>query len=82
MVQLVGAPKCRRWRYDESVAPVHTLKGDMIMTRTIIAALTALSLVAGIAATASAHRPKPTPTASQGFDGKTFWDQQQNNTGQ
>ncbi len=52
------------------------------MTRTIIASLIALSIVGGIATSASAHRPKPQAAAEKPFSGQTFWEEQQKNTGQ
>ena len=52
------------------------------MTRIIIAALVALGIVGGIAASASAHRPKPQPVADQPFSPADFWEQQQRNTSQ
>ena len=48
------------------------------MTRYLIAALVALSIIGGIASSASAHRPKPQQTAAEKpFSGQDFWDQQQ-----
>lgn len=53
------------------------------MTRKLIASLIALGIVGGIATSASAHRPKPTPVAAEKpFSGQTFWEEQQKNAGQ
>lgn len=50
------------------------------MTKKLIASLIALGIVGGIATSAFAHRPKPTPVASEPL--KDFWEQQQRQTGQ
>ena len=51
------------------------ITGEKIMTRKLIASLIALGIIGGIATSASAHLPKPTPVASEPF--KDFWEQQQ-----
>ena len=51
------------------------------MTKKIIASLVALSIIGGIASSASAHRPKPQPAADKPFSGQDFWDQQLKQTG-
>lgn len=76
MVVFVGARLRRSRRRQLSKAP-RTLRGKMIMMRTIIAALVAFGIVGSIAAPAFAHKPRPQATAEKpSFPPKDFWDQQ------
>lgn len=49
------------------------------MTKSLIAALVALSLVGAVTAPAFAHRPEPQPTVDKPFP-KDFWEQQKKNS--
>lgn len=54
-----------------------TFRGEMIMMRTLVAALVALGIVGAIAAPAFAHKPRPQATTEKpSFPPKDFWDQQ------
>ena len=65
-----------RWGVRNQASP--DLRGDLIMTKSLIASIVALSFVASVAASAIAH-PQPQTSVQKPFPPKDFWDQQRIN---